>query len=316
MKQAGRSRLSRISVDELDRNPENPRLLFDQAKLDLLAESIAKVGVLVPLLVYKDDDGMYKILDGERRWRCAKQLNLKDVPANIIAKPTKLENILTMFNIHNVREEWELMATALKFEELMGELRKQGITSEKKISELTSLKVGTIRRCKILISLPKRYQDAILKRELKADFFIEMDAKVLRPIEENLPELYEKYGREGLIEAFVQLLRNGKIKSVTDFRYFQKVVEGSKFGIDADTVESLSKAVIVRQEMTLKESYEAIEDAVNITKVAEKSERLSQTFRTLSPEGLRERLGKDETKRFRSILLGLRKSIDLILERL
>lgn len=55
-----KSDLLRISVDSIGQNPENPRLIFDQDKLDLLAESISEVGILVPLTVCEDnvEDGI------------------------------------------------------------------------------------------------------------------------------------------------------------------------------------------------------------------------------------------------------------------
>ncbi|MCK4826449.1 ParB/RepB/Spo0J family partition protein, partial [bacterium] len=108
------SKLAWIPIEKIRRNPHNPRVLFDPEPLNVLRDSIKEVGILVPLLVYesiKTKD--YVILDGERRWRCAKELGLPDVPANVIEEPSTLNNILRMFNIHNVREPWELMPTAL-----------------------------------------------------------------------------------------------------------------------------------------------------------------------------------------------------------
>jgi ParB family transcriptional regulator, chromosome partitioning protein len=61
--------------------------------------SIDKHGIKVPLTVYRDKGG-YKLLDGERRWRCARKLGLKAVPAIIEEKPTELENLVIMYNIH------------------------------------------------------------------------------------------------------------------------------------------------------------------------------------------------------------------------
>lgn len=309
MEMEKQSELLHISVDKIGQNPENPRYHFDQDRLDILAESISKVGILVPLIVYMEEDERYVLLDGERRWRCAKRLNMKDVPANVIAKPTKIENILRMFNIHNVREEWELMPTALKLGEIIKEL---DVTSERRLSEMTSLNVGTIRRCKILLSLPKRYQVAILNREFKADFFIEMETKVLRKIEVILPKLYEKYGREGLIDIFVEMLKKGKIKSVTDFRLFQKVVQGEKIGLDYQKVKSLAKRVIVDQELDFREAFEMITDLLDISKVEQKAAHLSETFRSVKYD----KLTKKERDKLKATLIELRDRIDLIIKEL
>lgn len=303
-----RSELLHIRVDDISPNLENPRLIFDQERLDTLAESIFKVGILVPLIVFQEDDGRYILLDGERRWQCAKRLNMKEVPANIIAKPTRIENILRMFNIHNVREEWELMPTALKLGQLMEELN---MTNERRLSELTSLAVGTVRRCKVLLSLSGKYQQALLNGEFKPDFFIEMEG-VLRKIGNNLPALYAKYGRDGLVDLFVDMQRKGKIIAVTDFRLFRKVLDSEKLGLDHRALEDLAERVIVKQEMTFQDSYGIIEDLISISQIEQKAFRLSETFRSLNYE----RLDQPEKDKLRSTLIDLRETIDTILNTL
>lgn len=303
-----RSELLHISVDDISTNPENPRLIFDQEKLDMLAESIAEVGILVPLIVFREDDGTYVLLDGERRWQCARRLNMKDVPANIIAKPSKIENILRMFNIHNVREEWELMPTALKLGQLMEELN---VTNERRLSELTSLAVGTIRRCKVLLSLSNKYQKALLNGEFKPDFFIEMES-VLRKLENNLPAFYARYGRDGLVDLFVDMQKKEMITAVTDFRLFRKVLDAEKLGLDHTALEDLAERVIVKQEINFQDSYEIIENLISISQIEQKAARLSQTFRSLNYE----RMKQPEKDKLRSTLIELRERIDAILNNL
>lgn len=309
MKIEKRNELMHLSVDAISPNPENPRLIFDQEKLDILAESISEVGILVPLIVFEEEDGKYLLLDGERRWMCAKRLNLKDIPANVIAKPNKIENILRMFNIHNVREDWELMPTALKLGDLINEL---GITNERRLNELMSLSIGMIRRCKTVLSLPKKYQKGILNREFKADFFIEMDAKALRKLEKVLPNFYKKYGKEELINLFVSMLKNGKIKSVTDFRFLQKMLDAKNLGLSSKVIEDLVKRIVVRQEMGFREAYGLVEDLINVSKVEEKAVRLSETFRSLKYDALK----KKEKDKLRAVLLDLRDTINRILRNL
>jgi ParB family transcriptional regulator, chromosome partitioning protein len=103
--------LKDIPVDQIDPNPNNPRLIFPPEELDRLAESIASEGILVPVVVFARD-GRYVLIDGERRYRCTLTLGLETVPANITTERTDLENLLQMFNIHLVREPWRDMPTA------------------------------------------------------------------------------------------------------------------------------------------------------------------------------------------------------------
>src|SRR5258708_35455220 len=163
-----------LSTDKLKANPHNPRRLFDREDLHVLRESIKRVGILVPLTVYKEKStGNYVILDGQRRWMCAQDVGLKTIPVNEVAEPTLVQNIVTMFQIHKLRKDWELMPTALKLELLMRELDE---TKEKRLAELTGLDEAVVVRCKKLLSYNRRYQDRMLEadpdKRVKADFFI------------------------------------------------------------------------------------------------------------------------------------------------
>jgi len=303
-----RSELLHIPVDKIRPNPENPRLIFNQERLDALAESISQVGILVPLIVFQEDDGRYILLDGERRWQCAKRLNIKEVPANIIAKPSKIENILRMFNIHNVREDWELMPTALKLGQVMKVLN---LTNERRLSELTSMTISTIRRCKVLLSLSQKYQKALLKGELKTDLFMEMEG-ALRKIEDNIPTLFSKYGRSGLVDLFVDMHQKGMIKAVTDFRLFKKVLDAGKLGLERSALEDLVERVIVKQEMNFQDAYEIVEDLVSISQIQQKATHFSETLRSFQYEHMKQ----TEKDKIRNTLTELRDTIDAILRSL
>ncbi|WP_461478705.1 ParB/RepB/Spo0J family partition protein [Mesorhizobium jarvisii] len=105
--------LKELSPDRIRRNPENPRLFFRSEEMDTLMASIRRYGIQVPLTVY-EDGGDYILIDGERRWRCALKLNLKRVPALVQPRPTRLTNLLLMFNIHALREQWDYLTIANK----------------------------------------------------------------------------------------------------------------------------------------------------------------------------------------------------------
>src|SRR5690242_6985181 len=128
-----------IEPAEIDRNPENPRLIFREDELLALQESIAEQGILVPLTVYQGTKG-YVILDGERRWRCALKLGLSSVPAIIQPEPDSLTNIMMMFAIHKTRSDWDPLPTALKLEKLEGELegRLGRVPTEQELSAAAS----------------------------------------------------------------------------------------------------------------------------------------------------------------------------------
>ena len=71
--------VSMIAVTEIDRNPDQPRRDFDETALQALADSIRAAGVLQPLLVV-EENGRYRIVAGERRFRAARIAGLDTVP--------------------------------------------------------------------------------------------------------------------------------------------------------------------------------------------------------------------------------------------
>jgi ParB family chromosome partitioning protein len=128
--------LQQISPDKIRHNPDNPRLVFREDEMQQLMDSIKEVGIKVPVSLY--EDGLkFVLLDGERRWRCAKRLNLSVIPAIIQPKPSRLENILMMFNIHNVRVDWDPMPMALKLRDVRELLEKRERPRMQKPSQLS-----------------------------------------------------------------------------------------------------------------------------------------------------------------------------------
>jgi ParB/RepB/Spo0J family partition protein len=72
-----------VQVDHIEPNPEQPRMVFEQAALDELAASIREHGVLQPILVRPLGPNTYQIVAGERRWRASRQAGLETIPALI-----------------------------------------------------------------------------------------------------------------------------------------------------------------------------------------------------------------------------------------
>jgi len=82
-----------IAIDAIHPNPDQPRRVFDPAHLSELSESIARHGVLQPVVVRRADGGGYELIVGERRWRASRAAGRKTIPAVIadIAPRDRLE---------------------------------------------------------------------------------------------------------------------------------------------------------------------------------------------------------------------------------
>lgn len=217
-----------IKTKDLVPNPHNPRVLFDKEPMKVLQESIKRVGILVPLTVFfEKKKDRYVILDGQRRWTCAMTLDLDEVPVNVVAQPTLVQNIVTMFQIHKLREDWELMPTALKVELLMSELKDK---NDARLAELTGLDVAVIVRCKKLLSFDRKFQDRMLDpnpdKRMKADFFIELYPVIHDREVTKFPWFKERHFIEQMILKYHDEART--IKAVTDFRLVKQHITYAK----------------------------------------------------------------------------------------
>lgn len=77
--------LVNVPVEMIDRSEENPRQYFDNETIDNLAASIARLGVLQPILVRKSQiAGRYELIAGERRWRASQRVNQYSIPAIVL----------------------------------------------------------------------------------------------------------------------------------------------------------------------------------------------------------------------------------------
>jgi ParB family chromosome partitioning protein len=80
------NQINKVSISDLTRNPYQPTQNFKAEKLEELANSIRKNGIIQPIAVRKSkrDIGKYEIVAGERRWLAAQKAGLHDIPVTIL----------------------------------------------------------------------------------------------------------------------------------------------------------------------------------------------------------------------------------------
>ena len=95
-----------IPLAQIDRDPAQPRRLFDDVTLEALAESIRQEGVLQPVEVSAQENGRFLLHHGERRWRAAKLAGLTTIPAIIAPPPaTDVERLVRGMVENMLRED-------------------------------------------------------------------------------------------------------------------------------------------------------------------------------------------------------------------
>ncbi len=99
----GENMVHELNIFDVEPNKNQPRKHFDEEKLESLAASIKEMGVILPIIVVKQNNDMYLIIAGERRWRAAKKAGLKTIPA--IIKDYKSKEAAEVAMIENLQRE-------------------------------------------------------------------------------------------------------------------------------------------------------------------------------------------------------------------
>lgn len=94
--------ISFIDINDIKPNQNQPRKIFDEEKLEELAESVRQHGLIQPVILRKAEKG-YEIVAGERRWRACRKAGLKEIPC-IIREFTDEQNMLIAI-IENMQRE-------------------------------------------------------------------------------------------------------------------------------------------------------------------------------------------------------------------
>lgn len=152
--------VANLPIESIDPNPLQPRSVFQQDRLQELAQSIRTNGVIQPLIVRRHGE-RYQLVAGERRWRAAKLAGLADVPA--VVREFSDDRLLEVTLIENIqREDLNAIEIAHAFERLQKDL---GLTHEE-IARRTGKDRTTITNTLRLLRLPDDVQALIADRRL------------------------------------------------------------------------------------------------------------------------------------------------------
>lgn len=144
-----------IPIDKIKTNKYQPRLEFDKDALKDLTSSIKEKGLIQPVLVrYKD--GEYELIAGERRFRAAKMLDLKEIPA-IVKNVSDLDS-LEISIIENVqREDLNPIDQAKAYKRLVEEFN----MTQENIADAIGKDRATVTNILRLLKLPQKIQEYV-----------------------------------------------------------------------------------------------------------------------------------------------------------
>lgn len=236
-----------LSIDKIYPNPNQPRKNFDEGSMEELANSIKAHGIIQPIIVTEDAKG-YMIIAGERRWRAAKTIELKEVPC--IVKHYNEKQLLEVSLIENLqRQDLNVIEEAKAYEYLINQYK---ITQEQ-LSEALGKSRSYLANILRLLRLDKRVIDFIIEGKISGGH-----GRTILSIEsnDNQYELAQKIISEGLsvrqVEELVKELNNtrkidNKIdKNKTKDVFLVEIEENLKslFGTKVNIIKGAKKGKI------------------------------------------------------------------------
>ena len=150
-----------VSIHEIEANPFQPRIHFDEESLLDLATSIKELGIIQPITLRKLSDGRYQIIAGERRFRAAKMAGFTTIPSFI--REAGDESMLEMALVENIqREDLDAIEIALSYQRLIDECK----LTQETLSDKVGKKRSTISNYLRLLRLPAVIQKAIREQAI------------------------------------------------------------------------------------------------------------------------------------------------------
>ncbi|WP_242360662.1 ParB/RepB/Spo0J family partition protein [Anaeromyxobacter sp. SG17] len=189
-----------LPLEAIERNPDQPRKRFDEAKLEELAASIREHGVVEPILVRKEG-GKYRIVAGERRWRASQRAGIREIPA--IVRETSDREAFELALIENLqRADLNAIEEAEAYEVLASD---HGLKQDE-IAKRVGKERSTVANALRLLKLPEEVRDSVRQGQLDMGH-----ARALLAIDdaEAIKRAAQKAIREGLsVRATEALVRS------------------------------------------------------------------------------------------------------------
>lgn len=225
---AEQSGVIKIALSQVYANSEQPRQVFNEAKLNELAESIKEQGLIQPILVKKQEDGRYQIIAGERRWRASKLAGLTEISAIVREElHTKQSNDLASLIENIQREELSAIELARAYGKILSEY---SLTQEQLAKKLGISRVSLANTLRLL-KLPDDVKELIASGRLS-----EGHGRALLTLEKD--EEISKFAQRILSEN----LSVRDVEARTRVEISQKTIVQSSPKADSTEVKSYQKS--------------------------------------------------------------------------
>jgi ParB family chromosome partitioning protein len=149
-----------INIYEVDRNPFQPRSVFDETEIQSLADSITAHGMLQPVVVRKSHD-RFQLISGERRWRAATVAGWEKVPAQVLEVDDRQMSELAL--VENIqRKDLSPLEKAVSFQRYLEQYQ----CTQEELASRVKVDRSTIANLIRLLELPEQVQNSLRAGEI------------------------------------------------------------------------------------------------------------------------------------------------------
>lgn len=208
--------LRQLKISDIMPDDEQPRRDFDEEALQALAASIKEHGVLQPIVVTKED-GKYKIVAGERRWRASQIAGLSKIPA--IIRTLDSQNRLELSIIENAqREDLNAIELATAYAKLKSQFNMTAKDIATKVGKSEASIQGTLR----LLNLPETAKKAMVEHKLTEGVMRPLVAQDETFIGKVLPKIISEGWTAQRVERYVQDTKKKSSTSLVKLTKYHK----------------------------------------------------------------------------------------------
>lgn len=317
-----------VSPNDIDFNPDNPRGKdYEDKDFIALEESIRQFGVMVPLIVFKNDTKKgkkYVLLDGERRLKAAQKVKRESVPIHVLSiKRAKAEGegLKRMFQIHMLREQWEPMAQAQALKFYIDLIRKENRSIGEselvaKIAEITKMKKDLVEARLCLLKFNKDTQNKVLENKIDDSYLVQIEQNFVEQLDKNVPQqFFKEHSRDQVREILVEKAEKGFLGGTRAFFWVPVAIETCKKLNKIEAFASSAKKFIENIEYTVEDLKNDLAKKVQIPTLTSKttSRSLIKNINKLCSQLSEFDLAKETNrKRKEGFLLSLKKLRDTI----
>jgi len=248
--------VKKIDISLIRPNPNQPRKVFDQEKLQELSDSIKEHGLLQPIIVIENDDETYTVVAGERRIRAHRLAQIDEIKAIIVNEDElKLRELALIENIQ--RDDLNIIELAFCYAQLLNE---HSITHEelaKRVSKSRASITNTLRllqlspyvqqflttdkltagHAKVMLGLDTDEQKKVCDKIIEEQLSVRETETLIKELKEQNDEPKAKKEKPinsyntASLQFFANILKNNKLKAKIDKNYI-KIEFNSQEDID------------------------------------------------------------------------------------